>query len=125
MTGYTFPEVAQEKLIQPAYLALWDVQKGKGPWGYDVGFGFVKQFKSKYARIYNVGSLTDLDLYKIGLEAITRRGMTEEQFFILRGRYRGFLRDKGLLYADPVSLLVLFGAMAAEEAKQIAKEVEK
>lgn len=125
MTGYTFPDVAQIKLIQPAYLALWDVQRGKGPWGYDVGFGFVKQFKSKYARIYNVGSLTDLDLYKIGLEAITRRGMTEDQLFNLRGRYRGFLRDKGLLYADPVSLLVLFGAMAQEEAKQIAKDVEK
>lgn len=125
MTSYTTPDAAQLKLIMPAYLALMDVQRGKGPLGYDIGLGFVKHFKSKYAKIYNVGSLTDLDLYKIALETVTRRGMTDEMIFNLRGRYAGFIRDKGLLYADPVSLLVLFGAMAQEEAKQISKEVEK
>jgi hypothetical protein len=124
MKAYTFASDGQEYFMVPAYLAFCDVQRGKGPLGGEV-IGLVDTWKSKYAKTYDVKSLTELDLYKIGRQLVTQGKMTRDAMYKIRQGFAGKLRDKLLENADPLSLMVLFMAIAKEMSDQVKKDLEK
>lgn len=124
MIAYTKPIDAQKNLMLPAYAALTDVHRGRGPLGSEIT-GLVDIWKSKFARTFDTKSLTDLELYKIGSLLVTNGYLSRDALFKYRGKTIGFLRDKLLEYADPVSIVILLGAIVQEESKKLQKDLEK
>jgi hypothetical protein len=124
MKAYTSPFDAQMHFMIPAYLAFCDVQRGKGLLGGEV-IGLIDTWKSKYSKVYDTKSMTDLDLYKIGRQLVTQGKMTRDALYKVRGEFPGYLRDKLLENADPLSLMVLFMALAKDAAEKTAKDLEK
>jgi hypothetical protein len=122
MRTYTMYTNAQLRFILPSYLALCDVQRGKGAFG-DEMFSLVETWKSKYSKVYDVQSMNDLDLYKVARWAVTKGNMSRDMIFKVRGKYAGLLRDKMLEYADPGSLMVLFVSLIESQAKELQKEM--
>lgn len=124
MKGYaSFPDT-QVRYFIPAFLAFGDVQRGTGPLGYEIT-SLIDIFKSKYSKVFDVKSLTELDLYKIARLSVTKGYLTRDVMFKMRGGFGGRVRDEILQNADPVSAMILFLSVFQEEAKKMEKDLEK
>jgi len=120
--GYTSLADIQARMVVPAYNALVAVQRGRGPFGFDFGLGFLR---SKYGLVRDVVSLDDLNLYKLSRWMVTNEYLSKDMARALRGGLKGWLRDKTLQHADPMMLGVLFMGMVQKELENIGKEMQK
>ncbi|MBI2405249.1 hypothetical protein HYV22_03675 [Candidatus Gottesmanbacteria bacterium] len=129
--GYTALQNIQARMIVPAYNALVDVQRGKGPLGKDWGMPF---WLSKYGALRDVDALDDRELYKViqwlvANEYIDKRIARKLRSKGIGGRlhsdFLGLVYDKGLQYADPIMLAILFFGMLQKQMEQLVKEAGK
>jgi hypothetical protein len=122
MKGYTQWTSAQLKFMLPAYLAYVDVHQGKLPGGYDLG---INKFKAKYAKVFDVTSTSQLDLYKTGRALVAKGYLSRDQLFQYRGGQLGRIADASLEAMDPISVFILLMTVVGHELQEIQKESAK